>query len=75
MRTIGALLVLSAALSGWPMSARADCGEDCSNSCDAGPAEEWARCMEPCLKRCLKEDPPAVPDVPKPTPASEQKRQ
>jgi hypothetical protein len=75
MRRLGAVLMVSAFLATtWPALAAADCGEDCSNGCEGQPAEEWAACMEPCLRACLKNDPPDVPDVPAPTPVEDEEK-
>lgn len=73
MRRILAVLALSAfALSpaGLVGEARADCAEQCDSACGTidsrTQADDWAACMEPCLKACLENDPPDVPDVPPP---------
>lgn len=46
----------------------ADCASDCVNSCDGKKGRAYEDCMVTCLQDCQKYDPPAVPDVPEPTP-------
>lgn len=48
--------------------ALADCATDCSNSCADYGGQAYEDCMVGCLQDCQKYDPPAVPDVPEPTP-------
>ncbi len=71
MRKLSLTMLLAAAslACAWPTLTRADCAGDCSSDCENDDAKEWARCTERCIKGCLKDDPPPVPDVPKPTPA------
>ncbi len=68
------MLLLASSLAGAaPALTRADCAGDCSTGCENPDAKEWARCTEQCIKGCLKDDPPKVPDVPKPTPVEPDK--
>jgi hypothetical protein len=68
------ILLASSLAWAWPAPTRADCAGDCSSSCETDDAKEWARCTERCIKQCLKDDPPPVPDVPKPTPVEGDKK-
>jgi hypothetical protein len=74
MKRLGLVTLLALSLAAaWPMAARADCASDCSDGCEGKPAAEWSKCMEPCLKACLKDDPPAVPAPSPPKPVEPKK--
>lgn len=48
--------------------AGADCSSDCIKGCAGKKGKAYSDCMTSCLQDCVKYDPPAVPDVPAPTP-------
>ena len=60
--------LLSAVTLAYSMPVSADCGSDCSYSCDALKGQNYEDCMVSCLQDCVQYDPPYVPDVPEPTP-------
>jgi len=75
MRRLGAMLIFTLSLAGaWPVAALADCADDCGSGCEGKPAKEWSQCMEPCLKKCAKEDPPKVPAPSPPAPVPPAKK-
>jgi len=70
-RLIG-LLFLAFILS-YPLQALADCAADCVDSCEGKKGKAYEDCMVECLQDCQKYDPPAVPEVPEPTPVPVEK--
>ncbi len=67
---IGLFLLLCVA----PLTARADCPGDCVETCSAGPAEDYVKCLNACVARCTPDPVPPVPEptpVPEPSPAPE----
>ncbi len=69
MKRLGMMVAVVVSLAGgWPGVVRADCGSDCSEGCAGVPAEDWAKCIDPCVRQCLKNDPPPVPEPSPPKP-------
>ena len=71
------LSVLAIAATGAvaPLSALADCAEDCSNMCmSIDDPQQWDACIYPCLQSCLETE-EWVPPVPEPEPVPEDSSQ
>jgi len=68
-------LVVMLAFCALPLTAQADCPGDCVETCSAGPAEDYVKCLNACVAGCTPDPVPAPsPPVPVPEPAPEPKK-
>jgi hypothetical protein len=66
------VLVVMLVLCAVPLAAQADCPSDCVETCSAGPAEDYVKCLNACVARCTPDPVPAPsPPAPVPEPAPE----